>query len=190
MPAWRFSKRGAARVLAGLIGFAVLGGCDWVSGLPAGLGMVPEAAVEAQRPYDFGKLTGTWQGPRTGSGDEWRFAFGGKDDVVARGLVSGEWYRGKAVALWDLGADAGGALWVVPGGTILDVDIDAASTPTAIGKLALGSYRLVGERLTVCSGRPGLILRTKDHDPAPPGIRCFVLTLIDDRPLDLDTPRK
>jgi len=134
----------------------------------------PPGPPPAPRPYEFERLLGAWKGPEVETGAEWTFTFSGAWDVSARGATGDEWLRGKAVSRMELGVE-GGAVRVQPGGAVLDLDVTEAFRADYVGQTALGSYKLEGDRLTVCISKPGKLVRTSDATAPPRGVRCFRL---------------
>lgn len=128
---------------------------------------------DARRPYEYQKITGTWKGHEAGqSTDDWEFTLGGAYDLAATG-PGGQHYQADAMVDDSLGAE-GGSLRVLPGGAPFDLRITASSSASEIGKISLGSYKLMGDTLQLCGGEPGLMKRTSNFASSG-GIRCFEL---------------
>lgn len=133
-----------------------------------------------KRPYEYEKAVGIWKGHEAGrSGEDWTFTLGRSYDIAVEG-PGGQYYRGTAVAEWDLGL-AGDSLWVLPGGAIFDIRVDESSVSEHAGKLSLGSFKLMGDRMELCGSEPGLMKRTSDFGSSG-GIRCFELSKTADLP--------
>ncbi len=133
-----------------------------------------------KRPYEYEKAVGIWKGHEAGrSGEDWTFSVGRSYDIAVEG-PGGQFYRGTAVAEWDLGLE-GDSLRVLPGGAIFDVRVAESSVSGHAGKLSLGSFKLMGDRMEICGSEPGLMKRTSDFGSSG-GIRCFELSKTGDLP--------
>lgn len=135
---------------------------------------------DTTKPYDYHRVVGTWKGHEAGqTADDWEFTFGADYAVTVKG-PSNQSYRGTAMADWNLGTE-GGNIRVLRGGAAFDMRIADAPNPSSIGKISLGSYKLMGDTLQFCGSEPGLMKRTSDFASAG-GIRCYELRRISGPP--------
>lgn len=129
---------------------------------------------DTSKPFEYHKVIGTWKGHEAGrTSDDWEFTFGENYEVSVKN-AAGQSYSGTAMSDWNLGLSSG-SLRVLRGGAIFDIRISDASDAKYVGKISLGSYKLMGDTLQICGGEPGLMKRTSDF-ASTGGIRCFELT--------------
>jgi hypothetical protein len=128
---------------------------------------------DVARQAEFPRLLGTWVGKETARSTGWTLVFSDRYRVAARSNT-GESYEGESMIRWDLGVE-GGSIRVPPGWGPLDVEVDKASHPDAVGKVALAAFSLGTDELRFCGGPPGLEARVKSFESPGPQFRCMVL---------------
>lgn len=132
------------------------------------------AKRDVARPADFPQLVGTWKGRETHGETDWTLTFADGYRLSARSS-SGDFYEGEVMIRWDLGIE-NDRIHMPPGWGPIDTEIDQASWPQAIGRVALGAFSLSQGELKLCGGQPGLGTRVKSFEAPGPEYRCMVLT--------------
>ncbi|TAN39254.1 MAG: hypothetical protein EPN25_12335 [Nitrospirae bacterium] len=136
-------------------------------------------------PYDYHKVVGVWKGHEAGrTGDDWEFTFGENYELSVK-APDGQGYRAAAMVDMNLGV-SGNSLMVLPGGAVFDMKMLEAPSDS-IGKISLGSYKIMGDTLQLCGGAPGRMKRTSDF-ASTGGIRCFELRRISGPPAGYQPP--
>lgn len=150
------------------------------------IGMQPQSPPQEtpdrdiKRPFEFEKLVGIWKGHEAGvTAGDWTFTLS-SDYTVKIDSPSGPYFTGTAVVKWDLGID-GNSIRVLPGGGPFDMRVTDAQNVSAVGKMSLGSFKLMGDKLQICISEPGLMKRSSDFASSG-GIRCFDLRKAQDLP--------
>jgi hypothetical protein len=133
-----------------------------------------EDARDVARPADLPQLQGTWKGRETSSSTDWTLTFSSGYRLSASSS-RGESYSGEVMIRWDLGVESD-SIRVPPGWAPLDVEIDHASSPQAVGKVALSAFSLSPGELKLCGGPPGFGRRVTSFDSPGPEFRCMVLS--------------
>jgi hypothetical protein len=139
-----------------------------------------DPAEDVARPAELPKLQGVWKGRETGAGTEWTLTFSSPYRLSA-GSSSGESYSGEVMIRWDLGVRQD-SIPVPPGWAPLDVAIDQASAPEAIGKVALAAFSLTQGELRFCGGPPGFGSRVASFESPGPPFRCLTLNRVGEAP--------
>jgi hypothetical protein len=146
----------------------------------------PSTGPGVTTPYDYHRVVGVWKGHEAGrTADDWEFTFSENYELSVK-APGGQGYRAAAMLAMNLGV-SGNSLMVLPGGAVFDMRILEAPNSDSIGKISLGSYKLMGDSLQLCGGEPGRTKRTSDFSSSG-GIRCFELRRISGPPAGYQPP--